>query len=73
MDKPQLESVAELVPTIQTIRECRDPKDDKVLEVTLNGRADVIVTGDADLLRMGPWRGVRIFSPVAYLKPDLDV
>jgi uncharacterized protein len=62
----QLESVAEMVPAIQIVRECRDPKDDKFLEVALNGRADVIVTGDKDLLRMGPWRGIEILAHVAY-------
>jgi putative PIN family toxin of toxin-antitoxin system len=59
---------AEFVPTTHIIRECRDPKDDKFLEVALNGRADAIVTGDADLLRMHPWRGVEILSPAEYLK-----
>jgi uncharacterized protein len=63
----QLGSVAEFVPIIQLVRECRDPKDDKFLEVALNGRADVIITGDADLLRMHPWRGVTILSPIHYV------
>jgi putative PIN family toxin of toxin-antitoxin system len=58
---------AEFVPVIHSIRECRDPKDDKFLEVALNGRADVIITGDADLLRMHPWRRVAILSPIHYL------
>ena len=60
-------STAEFVPIIHTVRECRDPKDDKFLEVALNGRADVIVTGDADLLAMNPWRGIAILSPADYL------
>lgn len=64
----QLESVAEMVPTVQIVRECRDPKDDKFLEVALNGRADVIITGDTDLLRMHPWRGLAILSPAEYLQ-----
>jgi putative PIN family toxin of toxin-antitoxin system len=64
----QLGSVAELVPIIQLVRECRDPKDDKFLEVALNGRADVIITGDADLLAMHSWRGIAILSPAEYLK-----
>jgi predicted nucleic acid-binding protein len=50
------------------VRECRDPKDDEFLEVALNGRADLILTGDADLLAMHPWRGVAILSPTDYLK-----
>jgi len=63
----QLASVAEFVPIIQLIRECRDPKDDKFLEVALNGRADVIVTGDEDLLAMNPWREIVIATPANYL------
>lgn len=58
---------AEFVPVTHSIRECRDPKDDKFLEVALNGRADVIITGDEDLLRMHPWRRVAILSPIHYL------
>jgi putative PIN family toxin of toxin-antitoxin system len=60
--------IAEFVPIIQRVRECRDPKDDKFLEVALNGRADAIITGDEDLLVMNPWRAVAILSPADYLK-----
>src|ERR1700690_651890 len=59
----QLRSTAEFVSITQLVSECRDPKDDKFLEVALNGRADLIITGDADLLRMHPWRGIAILSP----------
>jgi putative PIN family toxin of toxin-antitoxin system len=62
----QIESAAEFVPIIQLVRACRDPNDDKFLEVALNGRADVIITGDADLLEMDPWRGVLLCSPADY-------
>jgi len=62
----QLGSVAEFVPIIQLVRECRDSKDDKFLEVALNGRADVIITGDADLLGMHPWRKINVMSPKDY-------
>jgi predicted nucleic acid-binding protein len=51
-----------------TIRGCLDPKDDNLLEVALNGRADVIITGDADLQALHPCRGVAILSPRDYLK-----
>ena len=60
-------NVAEFVPVIQVVRECRDPSDDKFLEVALNGRADVIITGDEDLLAMNPWRGIAIVSAKNYL------
>jgi putative PIN family toxin of toxin-antitoxin system len=61
-------NTAEFVPIVHTVRECRDPKDDKFLEVALNGRADVIITGDVDLLRMHPWREIEILSPAAHLR-----
>lgn len=64
----QLGSVAEFVPIIQLVRECPDPEDDKFLEVALNGRADLIITGDADLLRMHPWREIEIISSLDYLR-----
>lgn len=60
--------VAEFVASVYTVRECRDPEDDKVLEVALSGKADLILTGDADLLTLNPWRGIAILSPAEYLK-----
>jgi putative PIN family toxin of toxin-antitoxin system len=60
--------VAEFVPIVYPVRECRDPKDDKFLEVALNGKADLILTGDTDLLALNPWQGIAILSPARYLK-----
>src|SRR5437588_11686645 len=34
----------------ETIQLCRDPKDDKFLEIAANGVATYLVTGDPDLL-----------------------
>ena len=64
----RLGKIAEFIPIVQLVRECSDPKDDKFLEVALNGSADMIITGDTDLLAMHPWRGVAILSPLDYLK-----
>jgi len=64
----ELRRVAELIPIIQIVRECRDPRDDKFLEVALNGRADLIVTGDQDLIAINPWREIEIVSPAEYLQ-----
>ena len=63
-----LSAAAEIISIIQLVRECRDPKDDKFLEVALNGSADVIITGDADLLGMHPWRGIAVVPAVNYLQ-----
>lgn len=60
--------IAKFVPSVYAVRECRDPKDDKFLEVGLSGKADLILTGDADLLTLNPWHGVAILSPASYLK-----
>jgi predicted nucleic acid-binding protein len=49
------------------IRICRDPRDDKVLEVAVNGGADLIVTGDADLIVLNPFQGIPIIAPADYL------
>ncbi len=52
----------------ETIRACRDPKDDKFLEAALAGAAEHIVTGDADLLVHDPFRGIRIVTPAAFIE-----
>jgi putative PIN family toxin of toxin-antitoxin system len=59
--------VAEMVPIVRAVRACRDPRDDKFLEVALNGRADLVITGDHDLLELDPFMGIAILSPTAYL------
>ena len=60
-------SIVEIVEVVQAVRASRDPKDDKFLEAAVNGRADVIVTGDKDLLDLNPFRGIAIVTPAAYL------
>ncbi len=64
----QIGRTAEFVPIIQLVRQCRDPKDEKFLDIALNGRADLIITGDADLLALHPWRGIEILSPKQFLR-----
>jgi putative PIN family toxin of toxin-antitoxin system len=44
----------------EVVRDCRDPDDDKFLELALASRASVVVNGDPDLLVLDPWRGIRI-------------
>jgi putative PIN family toxin of toxin-antitoxin system len=40
-----------------------DPKDEKILAVAIEGRADFLVTGDAALLALGKVGGTRILTP----------
>ena len=56
-----------MVPISHIIRECRDPKDNKFLELAVNGRTHAIVTGDKDLLALHPFRDVSIITPAQYL------
>lgn len=55
--------IAERVIVTSPVKACRDPKDDKLLEVGVNGKADLIVTGDKDLLTLHPFRRVKISLP----------
>jgi uncharacterized protein len=58
-----LVSESELIDVDVTITDCRDSRDNKFLELAVAGRATHIVTGDKDLLVLGPFRGVGIVSP----------
>lgn len=60
--------VVERVAITSPVKACRDPKDDKFLEVAVSGDADIIVTGDDDLLELHPFRGIEIITPREYLK-----
>jgi uncharacterized protein len=57
----------DLIDTTETISICRDPKDNKFLELAVDGNADYIVTGDADLLVLHPFRGIQILTPRDFL------
>lgn len=62
----QLGGVVRLVIVTQCVRACRDPKDDKFLDVALTGQAQLIVTGDRDLLALHPFHGIEILTPTAF-------
>ena len=63
--------VAEMIEVRETIKVCRDPKDDKLLELAVSGNADFLVTGDKDLLVLNPFRGVEIITPREFLEKSL--
>lgn len=41
--------------------------DNRVLEAAVAGEAGYIVTGDADLLALDPFRGIRVVTPAAFV------
>ena len=65
LSKLLLES--ELVDITETITICRDPKDNKFLEVAVSGQGDLIITGDQDLLILNPFRGIDIITVNEFL------
>lgn len=46
-----------------TVKVCRDPRDDRILELAVSGDATFVVTGDSDLLVLNSFRGVQIVTP----------
>ena len=63
-----LMAAAELVAITEHIAACRDPTDDKFLELATNGRAHLVVSGDADLLVLNPFRGIPIVSAATFVQ-----
>lgn len=59
---------SDLIEITESVRACRDPDDDRILELAVNGAAAYIVTGDSDLLVMNPFRGVEILTPARFLR-----
>jgi putative PIN family toxin of toxin-antitoxin system len=56
-----------LVEIAEKVSECRDPKDNKFLELAVCGKAACIVSGDDDLLSLHPFRGISIVTPRQFL------
>jgi uncharacterized protein len=53
--------IAELVETTTSLRVVEtDPDDDRFLELAVDGRADLIVSGDRHLLDLKEFRGIPI-------------
>nr|WP_242054306.1 putative toxin-antitoxin system toxin component, PIN family [Nostoc parmelioides] len=62
-----LSETVQFIKVTEQINECRDPKDNKYLELAVSGKAECIVTGDDDLLVLKPWRGIEILTVQEFL------
>lgn len=58
---------AEIVEVQSAVTECRDPQDNKFLELAVSGNATHLLTGDDDLLVLHPFREIAILTPRAFL------
>ena len=64
----RIRSLAEIVRTHSFVKICRDEQDNRVLECAIDGGADWIVSGDAHLLELQSFQGVRIGTVADFLR-----
>jgi putative PIN family toxin of toxin-antitoxin system len=72
--RPQSQILAELLQLAEMIDPpplpapvCRDPDDDKLLALARAANADIIISGDQDLLTLGSFDDIRILNPADVL------
>jgi putative PIN family toxin of toxin-antitoxin system len=51
-----------------SVNVCRDPDDNILLSLALDGQVDYIVSGDKDLLILNPFQGIPILTPAEFLE-----
>ena len=61
------EQKSQLIQVSTKISACRDPKDDKFLELAIESGASCIVTGDNDLLVLNPFETIPILTAKDFL------
>ena len=63
-----LSDLAHIVKPAKRIDVLKDEPDNRVLECAAQGKADAIVTGDKEMLKLKEFEGVKIISLKEYLK-----
>ena len=58
---------AMIIEVTEVVTDCRDSKDNKFLELAVSGGAKCIISGDADLLVLDPFRGISIVTPQIFV------
>ncbi len=65
----EVRQLAEIIePPPLAVPVCRDPDDDAILALALAAQADLIVSGDDDLLALGRHRDIPIVTPTQALR-----
>ena len=59
--------LADIIEVTVTIADCRDPKDNKFLELAISGKANYILTNDKDLLVLNPYQSITVITPSDFL------
>ena len=52
----------------ETISDCRDPKDNKFLELAVASNASCLISGDQDLLVLNPFRDIPILNATDFIE-----
>jgi len=60
-------ALGEMVGSAERVTVLADEPDNRILECALAGGAEVVVTGDKQMLALGTWRNVRVLSLADYL------
>ena len=55
----------------EPVRICRDPKDNKFLELAVEAKASCIITRDKDLLVLHPYLSISILTPADFLNAPI--
>lgn len=66
----QIETFGELIRVESKVNKCRDPKDDFLLSLSIDGKADFLVTGDSDLLVLGKIEKTKIVSWAEFISQE---
>lgn len=67
-------SMKVIMPAIyDKIKDCRDVKDNMILEEAVYGNAQYIITGDEDLLVLNPYRWIKIVNLRDFLTEIYDL
>ena len=62
-----LSELGELVKSTQKVSMFKEDPDNRILECAIHGKADVLVTGDKEMLRLREYKSVRIISLKEYI------
>jgi putative PIN family toxin of toxin-antitoxin system len=60
--------LAEIIAIAEHVTDCRDPKDNKFLDLVLAANARILVSSDSDLLVLHPYRNIDIVTPSMFLQ-----
>ena len=63
----ELAAMTDFCTTQTVITACKDASDNKFLELAIDAKAKVIISGDADLRLLHPFQGLAIISPSDFL------